>query len=264
MQVSKITPGEVRQWITDLATGDTPLSGAQIRHYHALLAKILDVAVEERMIPSNPARGVKLPRKSKPVKVYLSASQLKKLADECLRHGELVWVLGTTGLRWGEATGLKVSDIDMVRGRITVSRSIQYLKGELVVGSPKTHEKRVVAVPRQVLDILQAHIESQGLGFDDWIWTSSDGKPLRTLKHTSWFYQAVKRLHKRDPSFPVLTPHGLRHVAAGLMVSAGANVKVVQRQLGHKSAAMTLDTYADLFEDDLDTVSAALDGLLGI
>jgi integrase len=56
-----------------------------------------------------------------------------------------------------------------------------------------------------------------------------------------------------------MTVHDLRHTAASLAVSAGANVKAVQRMLGHASAAMTLDTYADLFDDDLDSVSDALD-----
>jgi integrase len=56
-----------------------------------------------------------------------------------------------------------------------------------------------------------------------------------------------------------MTVHDLRHTAASLAVSAGANVKAVQRMLGHASAAMTLDTYADLFDDDLDLVSDALD-----
>ena len=52
------------------------------------------------------------------------------------------------------------------------------------------------------------------------------------------------------PPFPRVTPHDLRHTAASLAISAGANVKAVQRMLGHASAAMTLDTYADLFDDD--------------
>ena len=56
-----------------------------------------------------------------------------------------------------------------------------------------------------------------------------------------------------------LTPHELRHIAASLAVSAGANVKAVQRMLGHASAAVTLDVYADLFDDDLDSVATALD-----
>jgi site-specific recombinase XerC len=57
-----------------------------------------------------------------------------------------------------------------------------------------------------------------------------------------------------------MTVHDLRHTAASLAASAGANVKAVQRMLGHASAAMTLDIYADLFDDDLDAVAEALDG----
>lgn len=59
-----------------------------------------------------------------------------------------------------------------------------------------------------------------------------------------------------------MTIHDLRHTAASLMVQSGANVKTVQRQLGHKSAAMTLDVYADLFDDDLDDLSERMGGLL--
>ena len=58
-----------------------------------------------------------------------------------------------------------------------------------------------------------------------------------------------------------ITPHELRHTAASLAASAGAHVKSVQRMLGHASAAMTLDTYADLFEDDLDNMASALNEL---
>ncbi len=56
-----------------------------------------------------------------------------------------------------------------------------------------------------------------------------------------------------------LTPHELRHTAASLAVAAGANVKAVQRMLGHASAAMTLDVYSGLFDDDLDAVAERLD-----
>jgi len=69
----------------------------------------------------------------------------------------------------------------------------------------------------------------------------------------------VSRIQKRDPSFPRLTVHELRHTAASLAVSSGANVKAIQRMLGHKSAAMTLDLYSDLFDDDLTTVAVKLE-----
>jgi integrase len=62
-----------------------------------------------------------------------------------------------------------------------------------------------------------------------------------------------------DLTFPTVTIHDLRHTAASMAISAGANVKAVQRMLGHASAAMTLDTCADLFDDDLDSVSDRLD-----
>ena len=71
---------------------------------------------------------------------------------------------------------------------------------------------------------------------------------------TGWFQYAVGR-----SGLPRLTPHDLRHTAASLAVSAGVNVKAVQRMLGHASATMTLDTYADLFDDDLDAVAERLD-----
>lgn len=65
----------------------------------------------------------------------------------------------------------------------------------------------------------------------------------------------MRRCQAADPTFPRVTAHDLRHTAASLAISSGAHPKVVQRMLGHKSAAMTLDTYADLFESDLDTVA---------
>ena len=59
-----------------------------------------------------------------------------------------------------------------------------------------------------------------------------------------------------------MTIHDLRHTAASIAVSAGANVKVLQRMLGYKSASMTLDVYSDLFDDDLDTVAERIDDLM--
>ncbi len=69
-----------------------------------------------------------------------------------------------------------------------------------------------------------------------------------------WFDKAVTA-----SGVPRTTPHDLRHTAASLAVSAGANVKAVQKMLGHASAAMTLDIYADPFDDDLEAVATALD-----
>ena len=81
------------------------------------------------------------------------------------------------------------------------------------------------------------------------------GKPLRNLN----FRRDVFDKAAEDAGLSGFTPHELRHTAASLAVSAGANVKAVQKMLGHASAAMTLDVYSGLFDDDLDGVAARLD-----
>ncbi|PRQ12424.1 site-specific integrase [Corynebacterium sp. 13CS0277] len=250
-KVSAIRHSDVQSWISRLEC-----SPSSVRHYHSILAQILDLAVKDRMIPSNPARGVNLPRKSPSVKVFLTMEQLNTLISNSSKHHELLWLLGTTGLRWGEATGLQVQDIDFVRSRIHVRRNAVMVGSQIVVGTPKTHSQRTIAVSRRVLAGLRPVCEGKAL--DAWLWESRVGGPLRLPGKDGFFSNAVRRAQMEDPSFPTLTIHGLRHVAAGLMVSAGANVKVVQRQLGHASAAMTLDTYAELFDDDLDSVAQAL------
>jgi integrase len=65
--------------------------------------------------------------------------------------------------------------------------------------------------------------------------------------------------HTQTPDFPVITPHQLRHTSASLAISAGANVKVLQALLGHKTATLTLDRYGHLFPDDLGRIADAFD-----
>ncbi len=119
-----------------------------------------------------------------------------------------------------------------------------------------------MALPRYVADAL-AHT-AEGKGRDELLWPSQTGGYLAPPSSTdSWLSGAVARCQAADPTFPRITAHALRHTAASLAISAGANVKVVQRMLGHASAAMTLDVYADLFESDLDTVADRLDSAIG-
>ena len=73
---------------------------------------------------------------------------------------------------------------------------------------------------------------------------------------------AQRRAHLTAYWTPTITPHDLRHTAASLGVSAGANVKALQRMLGHAKASMTLDVYADLFDEDLDSVAESLDAAI--
>lgn len=254
-RIGTLRKSEIQAWVSA-----SPLSGSSVRHNHNVLAQILDVAVDDNYLKSNPARGVKLPPKGKPVKVYLTPAQLERLAHHAGDKDVVVWVLGTVGLRWGELVGLKVEDVDELHSRLRVNRSVVYIDGKLVETLPKTHKRRTVSVSLPVMRMI--HDQAAGRLPGAWLFTNPAGEPLKTPNcNNGWFALAVKKAQAEDPSFPRITPHGLRHVAAGLLVSAGANVKVVQRQLGHASAAMTLDTYADLFEEDLDTAGQAMAGL---
>src|SRR5664279_3633972 len=142
-----------------------------------------------------------------------------------------------------------------MRRRINVTESVTEVGGRLVWGDPKTHQLRMVPIPRFVADELMAALA--GKGPDDLAFTGARaGGVLRTrVARRSWFDAAVIESGCPDG----FHPHELRHTAASLAISAGANVKGVQTMLGHGSAAMTLDTYADLFPDDLDAVADRLD-----
>lgn len=102
-----------------------------------------------------------------------------------------------------------------------------------------------------------------GKARDDLVFADQPGGVLR---NSNWrarvFRPAVERCQAADHTFPTITPHDLRHTAASLAVSVRANVKAVQRMLGHAKASMTLDTYADLFDEDLDEVADRLDAAI--
>lgn len=252
VRLSEIRHSQVRAWITGLAGS----SGAStVIRAHGVLAGILDVAVRDLRLTENPARGIRLPRKPPAHVAHLTDTQLTLLAD-CSRHPEVVHLLGYTGLRWGEATALRIQDVDPHRRRLHVKRNAVAVGGSVRVGTPKTHRDRSVPYPA----FLSAWIDDTLAHRAGGMLLLGDGTSHLRLPNSrdGWFAAAVRRAQHIDAGFPRVTPHDLRHTAAGLAIRAGANIKAIQRMLGHASAAMTLDTYGHLFDDDLDTVAHAL------
>lgn len=260
--VAHVRKTAVQQWVSEMTIGDLggtppqkPKGATLVIRAYGVLAAILDDAVSDRRVLSNPARGVTLPRKVRKPHIYLNHEQVHALAAAS-KYPALVLVLAYCGLRWGEATGLKVKHLDMLRRRIMIEENAVQVGSVIEVGTPKNHKKRTVPFPRFLADHLARQCE--GKGREDLVFPGENGQHLRLARvhedNMSWFAGAVKR-----SGIPRITPHDLRHSAASFAVSAGANVKAVQKMLGHSSAAMTLDVYADLFDGDLDTVSDALD-----
>lgn len=254
--VGAISHSEVQAWVTKLSATK---SATTVLRVYGILAGILDTAVKDRRLTSNPARGVNLPRKVGKRHVYLTHEQVQLLADNCGRHSTMVLVLAYTGLRWGEVTGLRVRDLDALRRRLQVTENAVAVGGKIIVGTPKTHRGRSVPYPAFLSEPLARQCE--GKAREDLLFGDGLEHVRQPDSRGGWFVSAVRKSTKVDTStngFPAVTIHDLRHTAASLAISAGANVKAVQRMLGHASAAMTLDTYADLFDDDLDAVATAL------
>jgi integrase len=254
VKIADVKFSDVQSWVADLAADRGP---SIVRTAYSVLARILDDCVRDRMLAVNPARGVKLPPKSSPKHIYLTAEQLKHLADESGQYRSLVYLLGLGGCRWGEAAAIRVSDVNFLRHRIHLQRNAVMVGARVIIGPLKSHRNRTVALPGFVIDAIAA--TCAGKNRDGLIWSTAAGTPLGPpAPSTSWLAYAVARCQKTDPSFPRITAHALRHTAVSLAISAGANPKVVQRMLGHASAAMTLDVYADLFESDLDAVAESV------
>ena len=206
----------------------------------------------------NPAEGIRLPRIRPKKHPYLTHAQLHELALLCGSESLLVLFLGYTGLRWGELAALEARNVDFARRRIQVERAVVELTdGRLVYGTPKNHQQRSVPFPGFLTEELTDLVRERASR--ELLFRSPNGHPLRV---NNWkrkaFDKAADELIERHPDLLRPTVHDLRHTAASLAISAGANVKAVQRMLGHASAAMTLDVYGDLFDDDLDAVGDAL------
>ena len=246
----------VKTWVQSLVGSGA--GAATIENAVSILRQVLEMAVEDRRIAQNPCAGVKLPRRKHRLRGYLTHQQVELLAAEVDTDASVVRFLAYTGLRWGEMAALHVRDADMLRRRVHIRQAVAEVRGRLVWSTPKSHEQRSVPFPAFLANELAALMIGKDRG--DLVFTAAEGGVLRV---STWrprvFNKAVERLVETVKGFPVVTPHDLRHTAASLAISAGANVKAVQTMLGHASAVLTLDTYADLFPDDLEQVSAALD-----
>jgi integrase len=256
--LAKITHTDVTEWVGGLSH----LAPGSVRYIHRVLYLIMELAVRDGRIVKNPAAGVRLPKLPKAAKNYLTRDQVWRLADAAAaypipevgaQYRALILLLAFTGLRWSEAAGLKVKRLDLLRRRVVVAEALGEVQGRLVWGTPKNHQAREVSMPAFLVDELAQVVA--GKGQDDLVFTTWRGRPLRNLN----FRRDVFDKAASDAGLAGVTPHELRHTAASLAVSAGADVKAVQEMLGHASATLTLDTYTHLFNDRLQGVADRLD-----
>jgi integrase len=149
----RVTHGDVQAWLSKLS--GRGLAGASVRKAQGVLSGILGLAVRDRRLAVNPALGVALPPMQEKRRRYLTAEQLEALADAAGPGRVAVLVLGYCGLRWSELAALRVRHFDLLRRRVLVEEAVTEVDGSrLVWGTPKTHGRRSVPLPRFLVDEL--------------------------------------------------------------------------------------------------------------
>lgn len=252
--IRSIKKSEVQAWTSQLGR---ERGATTVKRCAGVLAGILQMAVDDRMIRSNPATGLKLPKKTPARKVYLTHEQVHALAAASRKHSTLIYTLAYTGMRWGELSALRVRELNLLHRRVGIVDNAVDVGGTIHFNSPKSNRHRSISMPSYLVAKLETQIADRGP--DDFVFGNGT-TPVR-LPHSEkgWLAYAVRRCQKLDPTFPRITAHSLRHTAASLATSVQRNPKLVQNMLGHASAAHTLDIYADLFPDDMDRLADGLD-----
>ncbi len=212
--------------------------------------------------------GVKPPKVEPVAMRFLDVSEVMRLRDAIgPEYRALVLVAAFCGLRASELAGLRWNDVQMLARRLDVAYQLDD-SGALVPPKSKA-SRRSINMPAVVADALGVHASfgsSQNgaarraaSGIDQgFVFAAPEGGPmnLHNFRSRVWV-PAVERA-----GLAPLRLHDLRHTCASLAIAAGADVKVLQRVLGHTSAAMTLDRYGHLMPGQSEAVADRLDALV--
>jgi integrase len=230
-----------------------PLSPRTIHHVHSCLHKACKDAVRWGLISRNPREAAEPPKTNgsgKEMKTW-SAEQLGAFLMS-VRDDRLypLWhLVAMTGMRRGEALGLRWSDVDLENGRLSVRRALIPTNRDVVVSEPKTAKgRRVIALDPATVEVLKSQAARQLAEQREWgeawsetghVFTKENGEALDPETITRWFRIAVKKA-----MLPHVRLHDLRHTHATLALQAGIHPKVVSERLGHATVSITLDTYS--------------------
>jgi integrase len=254
--VSRIDHQSIQGWVNEMA--GSGLGPRTARWVHSVLKMTLDYAIDDGQLMSrNPATRTKFPPLRQASHTYLTTSEVAALAAECGDQGDVVLLLAYSGMRFGELVGLRVEDVDLKARRIRVRRSITQVGGKLVEGNPKSAAgRRSIPIPQRLIPILTNRVSGRPPGAP--AITSPNGAllGLENWKRSTRWRAAIVAIAR-----PKMRVHDLRHTYASLARRAGADLRLLQKTMGHASITVTAHVYADLYDDELDDVASALDAL---
>jgi integrase len=241
--LSSITAVQVQNAIDSRSRAVSP---ATLARDVAALRALFNAAVDADLIVRSPARKVALPRVQPPGRAPVTADELTHLADVIdARYRALVLVGGVLGLRWGEAIGLRVCDVDFMRRTVTVAQTVEEVAGHLriLLGQAKTKASlRTLTAPPFLIDELARHLAEYRSSStrEDLVFVGPRGGVLRRRFAERIFHPAVSAAGLD----PTLTFQALRHVAMTAMVDEGVHPRVMQGRAGHATSRLTMELYA--------------------
>lgn len=258
-KLSSVRKPDVKEFVSHLVVQGK--GQATVVQVVKLLRRLLQVAVEEERIGRNPAHGVSVPQPTRRVARFLSAEEVDAIAKETpARYRTLVYFLAFTGLRIGEASALRIRNVDLAEGIVRVVESSPEVAGRKVTGETKTRKGRAVHVGPQLRQMLKEHLTKYGrpLDPDAYVFIGDRNAQIRQNAFRSRIFQPAAR---RAGIQPAPTVHDLRHTAASLMAKSGYTLREAQEELGHSHATMT-DRYTHLFPSDAAARVSRLDSLI--
>lgn len=243
---------DVEEWLAVLR--DAGLDQSAMRTARTLLGMMLSSAVESKVIRTNPLTGVKLVKRGvSRARQALTIPQVEALADKAGPYRVLVLVLAYCGLRPNEAFALRRRHRDDF-GQLIVEGGLVEVRGRIVATDGKTHQRRVVPLPRFVAAEFDQLLDRRPPGPETLVFVTSTGRPigLRSFRRRLDAAATAAGL----PEW--FTPYCLRHTCASLMAQQGVPVTTAAAVLGH-DPAMFLRVYSHLYPDDLRGAAAVLD-----
>jgi len=241
-----------------------------LHQVHLRLAQVFDYATKRRIIAVNPMHAIDSPTVRPEAATILSAAQIARFLSYAANDGySPLWLLLVqTGMRRGEAIGLRWSDLDLERGKLTVRQTVEVLAGKVHISTPKTAAAvRTITLFPESLAALKTHhmrqlerrIRASEWENNDLVFCTDGGKPL----HPDNVYRNLKVIQKKandaaakegtqgeEKVLPAFCVHDLRHTHASHLLAEGWNIPKVSRRLGHANAAITMKIYAHALNDD--------------
>ena len=245
VELNDLSPLILQPLITELLRGGNKktgkgLSASSVNAVISVIQGSLKMAHLLGLTKEYMADKLKRPKLTeKPVECFSLAEQ--KQIEQAVLNGKKDKLYGIilclySGLRIGELMALQWSDIDFVKGVLTVSKSCHDGKNGLIIDEPKTiTSRRVIPLPKQLLPILKGIKKKSDSPFV----VSSNGKPIPVRSYQRSFELLLKKLNISHKGF-----HSLRHTFATRAIECGMDVKTLSEILGHKNPTITLNRYA--------------------